>query len=145
MGDGLREFEITDDKQGVIKLLVAIPRGNDPWGVLAPLKNTAWGAEIQVIDAEPYSHALHGWVMPLVRVLGVAPKVRARRVVEVCGLQRGCIGFKKGICQPGIDLPDCYEAPDLKPEAALIATRVALAWREGRYVVVVEGEGFSLS
>jgi len=145
MGDGFREFELDDPEQGILKLLVAIPQQGDPWGVLAPLRDTEWGQQIQVVDAEPYSHALHGWATPLVRVLGVKPKVRARRVVAVCGLEKSCLGFKKGVCQPGLELPGCYEAPFSDHNLSLIASRVALAWREGRYVVVVEGEGFSLS
>ncbi len=40
-------------------------------------------------------------------------------------------------------LPDCYEAPLLSVGQSLCATVVALAWNEGRYVVIVDGLEFS--
>ena len=47
-------------------------------------------------------------------------------------------------CRPGQGVPDCYEPPGLEGEVAMLATTVALAWREGRYVVVVDGPEFNL-
>lgn len=144
MGDGFREIDLDDPDQGLIKILHPLPRHGDPWGVLAPLRGTVWGAQIPTVTAEALSHALHGWATPLARELTIEPRVQARRVPVICALHRSCLGFRKETCRPGRELPDCFEPPDLGG-AALLATRVALAWREDRHVVIVEGEGFSLS
>ena len=45
MGQEL-EFDLTDTEQGELKLLVPTPAGDDPWGVLAPLRDTVWGQQI---------------------------------------------------------------------------------------------------
>jgi hypothetical protein len=47
-------------------------------------------------------------------------------------------------CKPGTGkLPGCYQAPAPKEIAAIISM-IGIAWDEGRYVVVVEGDEFSL-
>lgn len=145
MGDGFREINLTDREQGELKLLVVTPRDGDPWGLLAPLRDTAWGRQVAIVSGEALSHAMHGWATPLVREIGVPPRVRAKRVPEVCALNRSCLGFKAGICQPGPDLPDCYEPPGLEGPLRSAVTQVALAWREGRFVVVVNGPEFALT
>jgi hypothetical protein len=148
VSDGFREIDLTDPEQGELKLLVVLQKGDDPWGVLAPLRDTAWGEQVAVVSGSVFEHALRGWATPLMREIGVTPRVRARRISEEagrCGLHGPCLGSKPH-CRPGPDLPNCYEAPDLEWGAGLAeAVRVALAWREGRYVVVVEGKGSGLS
>lgn len=144
MGDGLRRVQLTDPEWGELKLLVAIPKDGDPWGVLAPLRDTAWGRQIQVVSSDALSHALHGWATPLMREIGVAPKVHASRIgddVGRCGLDGSCLGARAE-CRPGTATPDCYEAPKLRPSVSLMAATVALAWRDGFYVVVADGDGF---
>ncbi len=141
MSDGLREVNLTDAEQGKILLLVALALDGDPWGRLAPLRGTPWEAQIQIVSGEAYSHALHGWATPLMREMGPPPLVRAARIpVEVgqCVLYGPCLG-SSSFCRPAKKLPSCYEAP------IEIASRVALAWREGRYVVVVQGAEFVLT
>lgn len=141
MTDGFREITITDPEQGRILLLVAIPIGEDSWGRLAPLRGTPWEAQIQVVTGEALSHALHGWATPLVRELGSPPYVRADRVPPEagrCALYGACVGSSR-FCRPGPKTPECYES------AVPVGSRVALAWREGRHVVVVQGAEFALS
>ncbi len=145
MGDGFREIDLEDAEQGSIKLLHPLPRDGDPWGVLAPLRDTKWGSQIRVVSGEAYSHALHGWATPLARELGPEPRFCARRVDVICALHKSCMGYRPKVCRPGVELPDCYEPSDLEYPASMLAVRVAIAWKEGRYVVVVEGETFSLS
>jgi len=146
MGDGFREIDLTDEEQGFIKLLVPTPAGDDPWGVLAPLRGTAWGDQIPEVSAEAVSHALHGWATPLTRVIGVKPYVHAKRIpadVGLCRLHRSCLGATAD-CRPGVEVPGCYEGPDLDAAVARVAARVAMAWGEGRFVVVPVGEGFNV-
>lgn len=135
MSDGFREVTLDDPEQGEVKLLIATPRGDDPWGRLAPLRGTTWGDQVAVVSFDAMDQALRDWATPLMREIGVAPSVRARRIPDetgVCTLTKTCIGAKPH-CRPGSEVPDCYEPP----EVGLLGTRLALAWREGRYVVVV--------
>jgi len=136
-----RRIQLTDPQQGEIKLLVAVPRDGDVWGVLSPLRDTPWGEQIQVVSGENLSHALHGWATPLMREIGNPPETRAKRIpdeVGVCAIREVCLGATDA-CRPGPELPGCYELDTVDP----IAVEVAQAWQDGRYVVVVEGSEFS--
>jgi len=131
---------------GDLLILRPIPIRGDPWGVLRCLEETVWGDQIAVVPGDVFSTALHGHAMPLVRVLGNPPEVRSRRIpVEdgICRLRtvKTC-GFSTPECKPGPKLPMCYEAPG-NIDVSLYATAVAQAWKEKRYVVVVEGDEFS--
>lgn len=140
MGDGFREIDLTDPEQGAIRLLVALPDAKSRWGPLAPLQGTVWARHIQLISGEAFSHALHGWATPLMREIGIPPLVRADRIPFEegrCSLYDNCIGASPQ-CRPGRKVPACYEAPEP------IASRVVLAWRAGRYVVVLRDDGFVL-
>jgi hypothetical protein len=59
-------------------------------------------------------------------------------------MAKECVVFDAAQCYPCKKLPDCYAPPKLSPEAQALACAVALAWRDGYYVVVVEGEEFIL-
>lgn len=143
MSEGFREINLNDSEQGEIKLLVVVPKEDDPWGVLADIRDTDWGQQVAVVSGESMSHALHGWATPLMREIGVAPRQRARRVRKLCSLAQGCVGAGPG-CVPGVDVPDCYEPPGVPPSVLMAVTRMVLAWKDGRYVVVVNGPEFSL-
>jgi len=146
MGDGVRQIELTDPQWGEIKIMMPLPRRGDPWGIFAPLRHTAWGDQVQVVSAENLSHALHGYATPLMQEIGVAPAVHARRIpLEAgrCGLFDDCVG-KGLLCRPGKDVPACYEAPHLSVTDSLLASAITQAWKDGYYVLVAEGEGFSL-
>jgi len=94
------------------------------------------------------SDALHGWTKPLVEFLGRPPHIRAGKVSDAeskCVLaSASTCAMASPKCRPCRDVPDCYEAPGKTPEFREAATRVAMAWKEGRYVIVIEGGEFSL-
>ena len=142
MGDGFRELDLEDSEQGLIKLLLVLPKKGDAWGVLSPLQDTPWVEQVSVVSSESVEHALRGWATPLMREIGVAPRVRARRIPEAsgrCSLSKSCLGAKAH-CRPGTEVPDCYEPPDIAwGEGFTEVIRMVLAWREGRYVVVTKG------
>lgn len=147
MIDGLHLFKLDDLDHGEIALAVAIPREADPWGVLAPLRETVWGSLIREVSGEAMAHARHGYATPLMREIGPHPQYLARKVSDadgMCALKAECAGFTPK-CRPGKALPGCYEAPGLDLEGSRLAAMVALLWREGRYVLVVVGDEFSLS
>jgi len=142
---GIKPVVVNDHRQRRLDLLVVVPRGDDIWGTLSCLQDTVWGGQIQVVPGDALSHALHGWSLPLVKVLGVPPLVRAARIPEKegrCALYPTCL-IKRPHCRPGEKTPDCYEAPLDDLDASLRASLVALAWRDGLYVVVVEGKEHS--
>jgi hypothetical protein len=139
-------YDIDSKEWARILLLRPIPRNDDIWGDLAPLRDTPWGDVIYEITGEALSHALHGHVMPLMRQLGVPPSVLAKRIppgYRRCDLHKNCI-LAQPVCEPGPELPACYVPPGVPIEARQAVSVVALAWKEGRHVVVIEGPEFSL-
>lgn len=148
MIDGIRLLVVPDLTHGELRLAVVVPRGGDMWGVLAPLRGTDWEPLIRVVPGEAMAHARHGYATPLAKVLGPEPSVLSRKVPQATGLCRlatggQCAGASPR-CRPGPKLPDCYQPPGPDPRAQEMAAVVALAWRDGFYVVVVDGDEFSL-
>lgn len=146
---GFREIKLSADNQwnADVFLLRPTPKGDDPWGALAPLRGTEWEGTITVVDGTLLSHALHGHKMPLLRALKAQPTAMMRRMAEhTCSLKTGrqCINASKD-CHPCEKLPECYNAPMKDEGARYAATVVALAWRKGYHVIVATEEGeFSL-
>ena len=141
--NGLQPVKIQSNEWGEILLLRVIPHNDNSWGVLDPLKGTPWGDQIVVLSGETLSHALHGYTLPLVRELGNPPETRAKRIpdeVGKCRLATGQCNMVTIHCRPGKNLPVCYEAPGSQSR---LASFVAQAWMEGRYVIVVDGAEFS--
>jgi hypothetical protein len=141
--DGLVTYKLTG-VWGEISVCRPTPRDGDPWGVLAPLRDTPWGEVLPVVSGDAMSHALHGWVVPLVRELGPKPGTRKVEGGTRCGLYDVCITAGPS-CHVGGPPPGCYEAPLEDPAARRAATAVALKWAEGSWVIVVEGKEWSLS
>lgn len=139
---GLRSIDLKDSDWGTvpIKLLAILPQEDNPWGIAAPLQGTPWGDQIQKVSGEAFSHALHGWAMPLMREIGVDPYIHAKKVPIYCDLKGSCIGFNTKNCLPGKLTPNCYQVE----ENSDLITTIVLAWKEGRYVILIEGAEFSL-
>ena len=144
----IQRYNIKVGPKRDIKILRPTPTPDDPWGALASLKGTPWQPLIPEIPGDAHSHALHGYPGPFLAVLGRPPYAQALKLPEshrVCSMHnQGCLGAGEK-CRPGPGMPDCYEPPGLDdPEARTAATLVAEAWAEGRYVVVIVGDEFSL-
>lgn len=148
--DGFREIELNDKEWGEILLFLPVPKPDSPWGQLLPLKDTHWSKVIRVVPGDVFSEALHGFATPLMRVIGRAPHDALKRLPLV---DRTCDQHTKQTCLLGTDkclpgsgeVPACYEAPLKDFDERRLASAVAKALDEGRYVVVVEGEEFSLA
>jgi hypothetical protein len=146
MADGLRSTLISDPEWGEVKLLFPIPRPDDLWGSLSPLRGTLWGDQIPAVSGESLSHAFHGWATPLMREIGVEPLAHARRIPleqRTCEQADTCLTAGRH-CRPGPRTPRCWDPVGLSGSMADLVRTVVLAWSEGRYVVVVEGSEFSL-
>lgn len=148
--EGFREIELNDKEWGEILLFLPVPKPDNPWGQLLPLKDTPWARVIRVVPGDVFSEALHGYATPLMRVIGRAPLDALKRLPladRTCDQhtkQTCLLGTEK--CLPGSgEVPVCYEAPLKDFEERKLASAVARALDEGRYVVVVEGDEFSLS
>ena len=146
---GVYSHKIPSDDWGDILILRPVPRNGDFWGVLAPLRDTEWASYIPVISGEDYSHALHGFVTPLVRSIGPHPHGLSKKVPQsmgYCGryLDKTCILADKLICKPGPKTPDCYEGNHKDLTTAACIALVVRSWKEGRYVIVVSDGEFSL-
>lgn len=144
----------------VLLLVEQVPEGADHWGVLESLRGTSWAAGVKEIPADALSHALHGRLLPLLQALGREPHASARRVTleeGLCASRKGCIGWDPVLCRPGgvkglgrkrvLGPPECYTPPlaEGTPVDILdLFVQVALAWKEGRHVVVVRGDGFNV-
>ena len=152
MGLRLRELTFNTEAQGEIRLLVSVATEELPWGDFDVLRGTSWQAGITLVSGDVLSHALHGYHHPLVRELGRPPSTNGKLLNEAegaCALAGGCLGWDPKHCRPSGELknkepgpPDCYEAPLMG--ATEVATRVCLAWKEGRHTVVVTSPEFSL-
>jgi hypothetical protein len=148
----LKEIDLTSETQGEIRLLVATPTEGSPWGAYEPLRGTSWEGGVGVVSGAALSHALHGYCDPLARELGRPAAANGKRIGDAegaCTLADSCVGWDTRFCRPGgvqgrhPGPPGCYEAPIMG--ASGIATRVCLAWKEGRHTVVVVGPEFSLT
>lgn len=144
----LQEFKIDTKDFGIVKL--ARPAfgsiEKDAWGTLACLRGTPWGDLIPVITGEAMSHALHGRAGPMMRTILSPPYALLRKIPEdyrVCDQYKQCVTYDKTRCFPCLKVPECYVAPKLSAEQQAVANAVVLAWKEGRYVVVVDGGEFS--
>ena len=143
--DKIVEFTLSTTEWGEVKIFRPLPIGDEPWGQLAPLKGTPWGDQIPVVSGEVYSHATHGHATPLMRVIGPPPLALMKKIPKdfrICSSIRSCIMADRAVCHPCLKMPDCYVPPGASVEALLAATSVLLAWKEGRYVVIVEGPEF---
>lgn len=126
------------------------------WGEFEPLRGTTWGGGVRVVTAEAYSHALHGYLLPLLRELGRDPKSSAKKVSSDegdCALKGSCAIWEEGFCRPGgrnkkgEGPPGCYVPPlskETSQDSLRLFSAVAQAWREGVYTLVVQGSGFNL-
>ena len=136
-------FTLSDTPWGTVQIIRIMPRQGDPWGALAPLRDTPWGKLIPQVSGEAYSHALHGHIVPLMREIGPAPQYLLKQLpgeFRRCASASQCLTFKPHSCQPCARMPACYSPPGVDG----IAAGVAQAWRDGCYVVVVVGDEFSL-
>lgn len=155
----MREVDLVDSsvrgdaRFKVPRILLLVTEGTKgDWGELEPLRGTSWEAGVELVDAESFSHALHGHVLPLLRALGRDPSASGKRVSEAegsCAMRGSCASWVADRCRPGGkgNPPACYEPP-LSPGSGSSVTQlfrtVAAAWAEGRHTVVVVGEGFNL-
>ena len=147
MVDGYTKFKLPGDTWGDVQVVRVLPGEDDIWGAFSPLRGTPWGDLLPVVTGESLSHALHGMTTPLMKEIGRPPEILLRRIPKAyrrCAMWEGCISFREAHCQPCLRLPDCYEPPEVPPEAVLLASFVAVSWKEGVYVVLVEGDEFRL-
>lgn len=132
------------------EILVARPTfvKEDPWGSLTYLRETPWGNLLPVVSGTDLSHAMHGHADPLMRVIGPPPEVLLRMIPKdyrQCEQYADCIIFVENDCHPCERMPDCYVPPNMKTSLSRSAAAVvAQAWREGRYVVITQGDEFSV-
>ncbi len=146
MSDTVR-FAVSSPGLGRYDILRPLPKEGDPWGILAPLRETVWGALLPRVTGDALSHALHGRLQPFLEQLGTPPQGMFHKVPEGyrrCALAGECIVFKEKVCHPCPKLPDCYVPPGIPSEAQAAANCVVMAWKEGLYVIVVEGAEFRL-
>ena len=163
----MRPLDLTDpnpprgrEPEQVLLLVEVVPEDADHWGALESLRGTSWETGITVIPAEALSHALHGRFQPLLQSLGRDPRASGRRVAPeegMCAHIKTCMTPSSDLCRPGGSKgkgrrlkhgpPECYSPPvDESTPTGVVWTfqRVVFAWREGRHVVVVRGDGFNL-
>ena len=131
-----------------MSITLPIPRDDEPWGVLAPLRPTTWGSLIPVVTGDAMSRALHGNAQELLGQVGRPPRHQGKQLLEnqrLCRDRQNCLLHNASHCYVASGkLPACFVATDLPDGAQSLASFVALTWDEGRYVVVVEGGEFVL-
>ena len=144
----LKSFILKGTSWGDLKIKSPVPSSVSAWGPLQALQGTFFEKLIPVVSGETFSHALHGHAMPLIRELGVSPKVCLRKVPKEykwCARYQAqdCVMANNG-CHVEKQLPDCFEIQGAQGKFDAAGTQVLLSWRDGFYVIVVEGSEFSL-
>ena len=142
----LQRFVISSPQWGDVSILRPVPDDVDGWGVFRYLQGTPWGEAIPVVDGVAMSHALHGHTTPLMNQIGRPPQAQLKALSEQRCLvaTQGCPTYDKAACFPGKRVPLCYQPAGLDPVQRTLAITLTLAWKENRYVIVVEGSEFSL-
>lgn len=150
----LVEYTLDTAAWGRVQLVRPLPTEAHPtWGALSPLLGTVYAPFIPTIPGDTLAHALHGHATPLVRLLGSPPHALLKQVPSAhrtCAQSKGCHSYDPKVCHPCPKLPDCYSPPSvqgnppLSDEAQQAATTVLLAWRDGKYVIVVGGGEFAI-
>ena len=74
------------EPESISVLVEFVSENSDNWGVLEPLRGTTWENGVSEIDADSFSHALHGRLPPLLEKLGRKPLYSARRVSDQEGM-----------------------------------------------------------
>lgn len=139
---GIVITKIPDASWGNPKIARAVGNDTDPWGILAPLRGTAWEPLIPLIPSLILDQAFRGHATPLMRVLGPPPEALARRLPITyarCRDRDTCINSGPD-CKPGPKMPDCWEGEGEgleDREQAAVVSSVARLWRDKIPVVVV--------
>ena len=145
----VRRFNIATKDWGDLPILRPVPVDGDSWGVFAILRGTWWEKSIPVVSGEALSNALHGHTKPLYDQIGPEPTHLMRRLINPCWLatEDRC-SMVNDSCVPHrgkrSQTPDCYMIPEEEAEVRLAASLIVQAWTTNRYVIVVEGQEFSL-
>jgi len=149
MLEKIQRFTLTGKDWGNVPVLRPVPAETDAWGVLGVLRGTFFEDLVPVVTGEVWSHALNGHLTPLMRMIGRPPEALLRLIptqFRRCASWQGCGSYDPVRCLPGKKTPDCWSMPLLAGDAAegitLAALETVLAWRDGRYVVIVVGDEF---
>jgi len=147
MLEHLNRFSLDSLEWGQILVLRPIPLNGDIWGDIVSLKNTPIGKLIPVVSGEAFSNAMHGYITPLMNEIGPYPHGLLKQIPEkyrTCQMSKSCILYDTNVCFPCPKLPACFEPSWVSSEDSEAMATVILAWVEGRHVILVEGEEFSL-
>ena len=142
---GLIRYQLDDPTWGAFGVYRPTPRGENLWGCLEALRGTEWERVIPTVTGESMSHALHGYLPPLLNEIGPEPRLLAKQLPDAmsrCALFKTCITAEPR-CTASGPPPDCYEAPSDDPAISFAATTVVLCWKAGVWVVVVGSGEFS--
>lgn len=138
-----RKGELPDPERfGKIKFLCPVPSKKDYWGILGSMRDTLWWPEIISVHKDVYNDAINGWVTPLRKSLGTPPLVRAKRLPVLATMcaeyqDKSCLN-RSEYCRPGTGkMPSCYVPPIDSEAARHVATDVAEAWDDGRFVFAI--------
>lgn len=141
--ESFKEVELKTSDWGVIKLLIPqIGKDEDPWGNLSLVKDTVFESYISVVSKNVYEQATYGWGDPLMGEVGPEPRLFTRKMPlpdTFCSRfkDKTCI-LAQETCYPNKDVPECYEFDSEDWEKSYLITRIVLAWKENRRVVVIK-------
>jgi len=144
---GFVTLKIDVEGWGKITFLRVLPHQDDNWGVLRSWRGTPWEVLVTVVSGEDLSHALHGYPWPLIKSLGPPTEVLYRHLSEEHSFclsyqDKSCSLRQKGKCLLGKNLQPCYVPPCVEDRVEF--QEALLALKEGQYLLVTEGQTFSL-
>jgi hypothetical protein len=106
-----------------------------------PLQGNPITGLFTVVTLDNINHALAGWTSPLVKGLGIDPKLALHSLPEKrCALWSSCLFKRPTDCLSNSKkTPWCFEPAGVEgDEAKNLGREVIQMWREGVYVLVIQ-------
>ena len=132
---------------GTLKIARVVPIEDDIWGVFSRLEHPEWKGLFSLVSGESLSNALYGYINQFIIEAGDLPSLKLSRVHtqwRCSSYTKNNCGMRQEICYPGSgSVPQCYKYPS-DPELIEPITQLLDYVKDGYYLVVVKGSGFSL-
>lgn len=134
-----RRLKLATKEMGNLELLLIYPSPTGEWeGDWESLRGSSFAKLLTFVCEEDVNHALYGWTLPLVKSLGLAPKLALHTLPRVCGQKSGCLYHRPADCSPiSKKRPWCFEPAGLEGTAQRVGQEAVRLWGEGVYLVVV--------
>jgi len=143
----MRKFSLVDKTWGEYKILL-IRYGSDgvwepAWQALQHSDKWSW-IRLQMLpinDGDLWENAMHGYPLPLIRILKTPPKISISRCPDTqtsCKHDKVCPSYNSVSCHfHTLKAPLCFEVFEGDNSLRHVLHVIRDAWLEGRYILLV--------